>query len=64
MDTYDDLAKLAQLCAKQARFTFAKDAAATLWELALEYQYKAAARDSGRLPEIGSPPSWLTTPLR
>jgi hypothetical protein len=30
-----------------------------LWRMALEYQSKAAALDRGKLPYIGSPPSWL-----
>ena len=29
------------------------------WRVALEYQSKAAGLDSGRLPDIGPPPSWF-----
>jgi hypothetical protein len=60
MQTYRDLAELAQICAKQARFTTSRDVAHELWQLAQEYQKRAAEIDSGRPPDIGPPPSWLT----
>jgi len=58
MHTYSNLTELAQVCAKQARLTVAKDASAVLWEMALDYQRKAASND-GQLPEIGPPPAWF-----
>ncbi len=57
------LTELAQVCAKQARFTAAADASAALWQMALDYQRRAAAQDGGKLPEIGPPPQWLAADI-
>jgi hypothetical protein len=59
MHTYASLVVLAKICAQQARITQVRDVARELWRMALEYQHKAAALDSGRLPDIGPPPSWV-----
>jgi hypothetical protein len=59
MQTYDDYAEMARLCAKNAWIAHSKEASAELWKMALEYQQKAAAIDSGKMPEIGNPPPWL-----
>jgi hypothetical protein len=37
----------------QARFTVDREVARELWRMALEYQYKAAALDNGKLPDVG-----------
>jgi hypothetical protein len=59
MQTYADLVELANICAQQAHFTQTREVAQELWRMALEYQRKAAALDSGKLPDIGPPPSWF-----
>jgi hypothetical protein len=59
MQSYKELAELAQLCAKQARVTTTRKVASEFWRMAKEYQKKAADVDSGALPEIGPPSSWL-----
>jgi hypothetical protein len=59
MQTYASLSKLALICAQQARFTKDREVAGELWRMALEYQRRAAAADSGVLPDIGASPSWL-----
>ena len=56
MQTFDDFAELAKLCAAQARLTTSQDVAHALWKMATDYQQRAAKIDSGRLPEIGDPP--------
>jgi hypothetical protein len=56
MQTYEEVAELARICAKQAHFASSRPVARELWRLALEYQQKAAALDSGNLPEIGPAP--------
>ena len=55
MQTYSDLVELARKCASEARFTADRDVARELWRMALEYQYKAAALDNGKLPDVGLP---------
>jgi hypothetical protein len=59
MQTYDDIAELARICATQARLTTTKDVASALWMMARNYQERAAQLDSGKLPEIGDPPDLL-----
>ncbi|HLH97910.1 MAG TPA: hypothetical protein VKW08_22615 [Xanthobacteraceae bacterium] len=59
LQPYAVLAELAQTCAQQAHFTSEREVARELWRMALEYQHKAAAHDSGKPPDIGPPPSWL-----
>ena len=53
MQTYSDLVELARKCAREARFTAARE----LWRTAIEYQYKAAALDNGKFPDVGLPTS-------
>jgi hypothetical protein len=59
MQTYANFVELANVCAKQAHITQVREVARELWRMALEYQSKAAALDSGKLPDIGPPPSWF-----
>lgn len=59
MGAYEDLAELARISAYNARITKNRDTARELWRLALDYQHKAAALDSGKLPDIGPPPPWF-----
>jgi len=59
MQTYASLAELARICAEQAHYTRDRDVARELWRMALEYQRKAAALDSGKPPDIGPPPHWF-----
>jgi hypothetical protein len=56
---YDELAKLAQMCAINARMAKTKEVACELWKMAQEYQRRAADLDSGRLSDIGPPPDRL-----
>ena len=58
MQTYEDLVELARICAKNAHIADMPEIARELWKMAQEYQRKAAALDSGRLPDIGPPPSF------
>ena len=44
-------------CASPARFTADREVARELRRMALEYQYKAAALDNGKLPDVGLPTS-------
>ena len=55
MQSYSSIVELARICASQARFTADSEVARELWRMALEYQYKAAALDHGKLPDIGLP---------
>jgi hypothetical protein len=55
MQTYSGLVELARICASQAHFTKDREVARELWRMALEYQYKAAALDNGKLPDVGLP---------
>jgi hypothetical protein len=59
MQTLTDITELAKVCAAQARLTTSKDAARALWQLATEYQERAAKFDGGRLPDLGDPPALL-----
>jgi hypothetical protein len=56
MYTYDDLAELARICAKNAHIASSKEVAAKLWEMATEYRDKATELNGGRAPYIGEPP--------
>ena len=58
-DAYRHLAELARSCADQARVTATRDVARQLWGMAVEFQQKAAALDSGRCPNIGEAPPWF-----
>ena len=55
MQTYSAIVELARICASQASFTVDREVARELWRMALEYQYKAAALDNGKLPDVGLP---------
>ena len=57
MQTYSDLVELARKCAREARFTADREVARELWRTAIEYQYKAAALDNGKFPDVGLPTS-------
>jgi hypothetical protein len=57
MQTYENFAELARICAKQAHFNKDPEVARKLWRMALEYQQRAATLDGGIFPEIGTPPS-------
>ena len=59
MQTFDDLAELAKLCASQARLTTSPDVAHALWKMATDYQQRAAKLDSGVLPDIGERPALM-----
>jgi hypothetical protein len=57
LPTYDDLAELARICARNARKAIRSEVvAAELWRMAKEYQARAAQLDSGQMPDIGPPP--------
>ena len=55
----DDLIELVRVCAAHARMTTDRSTALTLWQLAIEYQQRAAKLDAGILPDIGDPPAFL-----
>lgn len=55
MSNYGDLVELALICAGNAHAATTDDVARLLWEMAKEYQAKAAAL--GDAPNIGEPPS-------
>lgn len=57
--SYNELAGLARMCARQARVSTANDVARQLWNMALEYQQEAANLAEGKPPEIGDPPPGL-----
>jgi hypothetical protein len=57
LESYSDLAGLAQLCAKQAHIATSREVAREFWRSALGYQKRAAALDGGKLPDIGSAPA-------
>lgn len=63
MPTHAELVDLAQMCAFNARDTLDPRIATELWKMALEYQTLAAKTDSGRKPDIGSPPNSVGWPL-
>jgi hypothetical protein len=56
-----ELADLARSCAKSARATTGPEVGYQLWQVALEYQEKAAELDDGKPPDIGEPPIMLLT---
>lgn len=58
MQEYDELVKLARMCAKNAHSAGTKEVAALLWNMAKEYQEKAAKLDGGKRVDIGEPPRW------
>jgi hypothetical protein len=60
MYSYDDLAELARICAKNAHIASSKEVAAKLWELATEYREEATKLDGEKGPYIGKPPRALT----
>ena len=57
MQTYTDLVELARKCASEAGFMADREVARELWRMTIEYQYKAAALDNGKLPDVGLPTS-------
>ena len=57
MQTYTDLVELARKCASEAGFMADREVPRELWRMTIEYQYKAAALDNGKLPDIGLPSS-------
>jgi hypothetical protein len=54
MQTYKELKELAVMCAYNARTSTSTPVAAELWNMAKEYQRKAA--QLGPPPDIGDPP--------
>jgi hypothetical protein len=56
MQSYEELVKLARLCAQQSRLSSLKEASVELWRMAEEYQEMAARLNGSKLPEIGKPP--------
>ena len=57
MQTYSVLLEFARKFANQARVTTDREVARELWRMAIEYQYKAAALDNGKFPDVGLPTS-------
>ena len=57
MATYEDLAELARICAKNARTSVDQQVAETHWQLAVDFQARAA--ELGEQPEIGPLPDFL-----
>jgi hypothetical protein len=57
MQTYKELKELAVMCAYNARTSTSTPVAVELWNMAEEYQRKAA--QLGPLPDIGDPPPTL-----
>ena len=57
MQTYTDLVELARRCASEAGFIADREVPRELWRMTIEYQYKAAALDNGKLPDVGLPTS-------
>jgi hypothetical protein len=58
MQTYEHFVELAHTCAKNAHLATMPEVARELWKMAQEYQRRAAALDSGELPDIGPAPSF------
>jgi hypothetical protein len=56
MQTFEDFAELARVCAAQARLTNSRGIAQALWKMANDYQERAAQRDSGQLPRYRRSP--------
>lgn len=59
MPSYHDTIELKTICARNAHLATTKEVAAELWNMAKEYQAKAAKLDGGKLPELGKPPRTL-----
>jgi hypothetical protein len=59
MQTYKELKKLAVMCAYNARTSTSTPVAIELWNMAKEYQRRAA--QLGSLPDIGDPPPTIQT---
>jgi hypothetical protein len=57
MQTYKELKELAVMCAYNARTSTSSPVAVELWNMAREYQRKAA--QLGPMPDIGDPPPTL-----
>ncbi len=57
----EELAELARICARNARLATSKAVASELWRMAKEYQAKAAKLSGGGQLELGDPPAFLTT---
>ena len=57
MQTYKELRALAVMCAYNARTSTSTPVAVELWNMAKEYQRKAA--QLGPMPDIGGPPPTL-----
>ena len=53
MQTYDDLVELARICLKQSREAKNPFVSEELRHVAKGYQLRAAAMNSGKLPDIG-----------
>ena len=63
MQTFEDFAELARVCAAQARLTNSREVAHALWKMANDYQERAAQLDSGQLPDVGDPPAFAEVTL-
>jgi hypothetical protein len=59
MQTYKELKELAVMCAYNARTSTSTPVAIELWNMAKEYQRRAA--QLGSLPDIGDPPPTIQT---
>ena len=59
MQTYKELKELAVMCAYNARTSTSTPVALELWNMAKEYQRRAA--QLGSLPDIGEPPPTIQT---
>ena len=56
MQTYEELAELSLICAKNAHNTNSREVARELWKMATEYRDKAAKLHGGVGLDIGEPP--------
>jgi len=56
MRAYDDLVRLARICANNAHIASTPEVARALWKMATEYRAKAMAVDSGKPFDIGPAP--------
>ena len=52
MRTYEDLARLARVCWRQAHSASSAEAARELYRMAREYQQEAAKLDGGKMPKL------------
>jgi hypothetical protein len=57
MRTYEDVVRLAEICAREAWIASTPQIAAELWRMAKEYQ-AAAEHHRGEALDIGEPPPW------